>query len=137
MQHHAADELHVEVPHVQHAAARLAHDGERLRQEIVERLALARGAARNSAVLPRSWSSESALDRRLVCVDWRDERARGVSVRARSRAENLRRALYRMDHRRCRTIRDEYAAWYAPGAENVYRASSFSGLVSFPFIRIS
>ena len=31
----AADQLHVEVPHVEHAAARLAHDGEGLGQEVV------------------------------------------------------------------------------------------------------
>ena len=35
----AADELDVEVPHVQHAAARLAHDREGLGQEVVEGLA--------------------------------------------------------------------------------------------------
>ena len=33
----AADELDVEVPHVQHAAAGLAHDGERFRDQVVER----------------------------------------------------------------------------------------------------
>ena len=37
VQHDAADELHVEVPHVQRAAAGLAHDGERLGEEVVER----------------------------------------------------------------------------------------------------
>jgi hypothetical protein len=36
VQHHAADELHVVVPHVQHAAARLADDGEGLGQQVVE-----------------------------------------------------------------------------------------------------
>ena len=36
----AADELDVEVPHVQHAAAGLADDGKRLGQQVVERLAL-------------------------------------------------------------------------------------------------
>ena len=45
VQHRAADELHVEVPHVQHAAAGLADDGERLGQQIVERLALGERAA--------------------------------------------------------------------------------------------
>ena len=39
MQDDAADELHVEVPHVERAAAGLADDRERLRQQIVERLA--------------------------------------------------------------------------------------------------
>ena len=40
VQHHAADELHVEVPHVEHAAAGLADDGEGLGQQVVERLAV-------------------------------------------------------------------------------------------------
>ena len=40
VQHDAADELHVEVPHVQHAAAGLADDGEGLGQQVVERLAV-------------------------------------------------------------------------------------------------
>ena len=39
VQAHAADELHVEVAHAEHAARSLAHDGERLRQQIVKRLA--------------------------------------------------------------------------------------------------
>ena len=37
MQHDAADELHVEVPHVQHAPAGFADDGEGLGQNLVER----------------------------------------------------------------------------------------------------
>ena len=39
VQHHAADQLHVEVAHAQHALARLAADGERLGQQGVEALA--------------------------------------------------------------------------------------------------
>ena len=58
VEHGAADELHVEVPHVEHAAAGLADDREGLGQQVVERLAL-RERCRNSAVLARSWSSES------------------------------------------------------------------------------
>ena len=56
----AADELHVEVPHVQHALAGFADDGERLDQQVVERFALRQTRARNSAVLARSCSSDSA-----------------------------------------------------------------------------
>ena len=40
VQHGAADQLDVEVPHVQHAAAGLADDRERLGQQVVERLAV-------------------------------------------------------------------------------------------------
>jgi len=39
VQHHAADQLHVEVPEAQRAARRLAHHGERLRQQVVDGLA--------------------------------------------------------------------------------------------------
>ena len=45
VQHGAADELHVEVPHVEHAAARLADDGEGFGQQVVERLAVGERAA--------------------------------------------------------------------------------------------
>ena len=41
VEHHAADELDVVVPHVEHAAAGLADDGEGLGQQVVERLASA------------------------------------------------------------------------------------------------
>ena len=40
VQNHAADELHVEVPHVQPAAGHLAADGEGFGQDVVERLAV-------------------------------------------------------------------------------------------------
>ena len=36
MQHHAADQLHVEVAHVEHAAAGFADDGEGFRQDLIE-----------------------------------------------------------------------------------------------------
>ena len=39
VQHHAADELHVEVPHVQEAAAPFAADGKGFDQHVVERFA--------------------------------------------------------------------------------------------------
>ena len=37
--HHAADQLHVEVPHVQHALAGFADHGERFGEQVVDRLA--------------------------------------------------------------------------------------------------
>ena len=45
VEHGAADQLHVEVPHVEHAAARLADDREGLRQQVVERLAVGEALA--------------------------------------------------------------------------------------------
>ncbi len=40
VQRDAADQLHVEMPHLQHALRRLAHDGEGLRQDLVQPLAI-------------------------------------------------------------------------------------------------
>ena len=40
VQHDAAHELHVERPHAEHALGGLAHDGERLVEQVVERLAV-------------------------------------------------------------------------------------------------
>ena len=40
VQDHAADELHVEVTHAEHALGGLTSDSERLRQQVVERLAV-------------------------------------------------------------------------------------------------
>ena len=40
VQHHAADQLHVEVAHLQRALAGLAHDGEGFGQQLVERRAV-------------------------------------------------------------------------------------------------
>ena len=73
VQHDAADQLDVEVPHVQRAAAGLAHDGEGLGQQVVERLAVGQRARGTPTVLARSCSSESCLDLRLFRVDFGDE----------------------------------------------------------------
>ena len=81
VQHHAADELHVEVPHVQHAAAGLAHDGERLGQQVVERLAVG-DPRRNSAVLRAQLLVGERLDRRLERVDLRHDRTHRFSSRS-------------------------------------------------------
>ena len=40
VEHHPADQLHVEVPHVQDTLASFAHHGEGLDQEVVERGAI-------------------------------------------------------------------------------------------------
>ena len=56
VQHRAADQLDVEVAHVEHAPSGLADDGERFRQEVVERLALGQSLPeldRLRAQLPR------------------------------------------------------------------------------------
>ena len=56
MQHHAAHQLDVVMPHAQEAAARFAADGEGLDQQIVERFTLGQPAA-EFAVCSRSSSS--------------------------------------------------------------------------------
>ncbi len=40
MKHHAANHLHVEMPHTQHALGRLTHGGESFGHDIIERRAL-------------------------------------------------------------------------------------------------
>ena len=40
VQHHAADQLHVEVTHAEHPAGGLTYGGERFRQQLLKRLAL-------------------------------------------------------------------------------------------------
>ena len=60
VQDHAADQLHVEVPHVEHAPARLADDGEGLGQQVVERLALGEPLAELGGLARAARSSVSA-----------------------------------------------------------------------------
>ena len=69
VEHRAADELHVEVPHVEHAAAGFADDGERLGQQVVERLAVGeplRGTRRSCRGAARPTAPESAGSRALT-----------------------------------------------------------------------
>ena len=49
VQHHAADHLHVEVAHAQHAFAGFAHHGEGLGQQLIEQLALTSTNSFNAA----------------------------------------------------------------------------------------
>ena len=77
----AADELHVEVPHVQHAASGLADDGEGLGQQVVERLALGDARAELRRLGAELLVGER-LDRRLERVDLLDERADRFSSRS-------------------------------------------------------
>ena len=89
MQHDAADELHVEVPHVQHTAAALADYGEGLRQEVVEGLASAEPKPEFGG-LPAELFVGELLDLRLFCVDRGDQRAQTLQVTLVLRADDLR-----------------------------------------------
>lgn len=71
MQHHAADHLHVEVAHLQHTAARLAADRERLGQQLVERLAARHALAKLLCFGPQLVVGQ-LLDLRLERIDHRD-----------------------------------------------------------------
>ena len=65
MQNHAADQLHVEVPHSEGSLAGFTHHGKRLRQQRIK------GRALNSSVLARSASSVSALTPASSALIWR------------------------------------------------------------------
>ena len=71
MQHHAADQLHVEVTHLQHALAGLAADREGLRQQLVERFA-ARDALAEFTRFGAQLIIRQLLDLRLERIDRRD-----------------------------------------------------------------
>ncbi len=51
MQHRTADQLDVEVAHVEHAPARLAHHGEGIRLDLIERLTLAQALAQHARLV--------------------------------------------------------------------------------------
>ena len=79
VQHHPADQLHVEVAHPHRSLARLAHDREALRQQVVERLALGRPRAQHVhplAQLRVGVVFELALER----VDQRDALLVGLEL---------------------------------------------------------
>ena len=58
MQDHAADQLDVEVPHVEHAAASLADDGKGLVEEVIEGGALGETLAELDGLRPELFVSE-------------------------------------------------------------------------------
>ena len=88
VQHHAADQLDVEVAHVEHAPARLADDRERLRQEVVERLAVGEARLELRGLATQLFVGEF-LDLRLFSVDGGDLRAQALQVTLVLRADDL------------------------------------------------
>ena len=83
VEHGAADQLHVEVPHVEHAAAGLAHDGEGLGQQVVERLAVGEALAELGGLAAQLLVGER-LERGLEGADLADDRTQTFSDRVRS-----------------------------------------------------
>ncbi len=79
VEHHAADELHVEVPHVQHAAAGLTDDRERLGQQLVERVAVGQPRAELGGLVAELRIGEGR-DGGFVDVDLDDERRQALEL---------------------------------------------------------
>ena len=95
MQHDAADQLHVEMPHVQNAAAGFAHGGEGGNQQIVERRAL-RDLFPEDDGLPGEFLIGQRLHLRLHFVDRRDDRPHRLDFALVLGAENFREHLSSM-----------------------------------------
>ena len=91
---------------LQHAAAGLAHDGERLGQQVVERLALA-SAARNSAVLRAELFVGERLDAGFERVDCGDARPQPLQFAVVLGADDLGEEL-------TKHVRDDTNAWRIP-----------------------
>ena len=82
VEHGAADELHVEVAHPERAHARLAHEREHLRHEIVERPPVLAHLLLPLGGEPGEVGVGERLHARLELVDPRDERAQFLSSRS-------------------------------------------------------
>ncbi len=95
VQHHAADELDVEMAHVEHAPAGLAHDGERLRQHLIERRAAGHAVAELDGLRAQPGVIEAA-HRALELVDARDDRPKPFQFPFVLRADDL--GEQRVDH---------------------------------------
>ena len=72
VQRHAADELDVEVAHAERADTRLAHGGERLGQQVVERLAVGKALAEHLGLMGELLIGHR-LEARLEVVDRADD----------------------------------------------------------------
>ena len=71
MQRHAADELHVEVPHLQCALARFADNGERFRQDRIELFSVGDALAERTGLAPQFVVGQGG-ERRLERIDLAD-----------------------------------------------------------------
>ena len=88
MQHHAADELDVEVPHAQHAAAGFADERERVGQQVVERFALVGAAAEIVAALAQAGVGERRQGA-LALADGGDEGTQALELALVLRADDF------------------------------------------------
>ena len=97
MEDHAANQLNVEVPHVERAAAGLADDGEGFRQEIVERFPFAETLAEFGGPGADLFVGKR-LDGRFEGVDVRDDRPQPLELTLVGRTEDFREGFID-DHR--------------------------------------
>ncbi len=88
MQHHAADELHVVVPHVEHAATGFADQCERLGEQLVERFAAGGAPAEGGGLLAQPVVGERA-HRRLEFTDAHHEWTEPLEIAVVLSAEDL------------------------------------------------
>ena len=89
VQHHAADELHVEVPHAERAHAAFADDRERLGQKVVERLTVLETLSELDG-LAREFLVRERLHRGLEVVDQTDGRFVALELLALADREDFR-----------------------------------------------
>ena len=89
MEDDAADELDVEVPHVERAAARLANDGERLGQEVVERLAGSEALPELRGLRAELFVGELPGSAGSFALTTRDERLDALQLAVVRRADNF------------------------------------------------
>ena len=88
MEHDAADHLHIEMAHPQHALARLAHGGKGLGQDVVEGLALRQLAAQLIG-LPGQLGVAQRLQRGLESGDLLDDLVERLDVTVVGRTEQV------------------------------------------------
>ena len=86
MQNHAADQLDVEMPHVEHPPSRFTNHRESVGQQIVERLALI-GALAQVGGTPAEVGIAEGADRRFPIVDLRQRRLHTLEIPLVLRAE--------------------------------------------------
>ncbi len=92
MQHHPADQLHVEVPHVQDAPAGFADDRKGFRQQIVERGAIGDPLAELDRLFAELFVAQR-LDLRFESVDGGNGRAETLDLTLILGADDLREQL--------------------------------------------
>ena len=133
VQHDAADQLHVEVPHVQHPASALADDREGLGQEVVETLAVGDPRSELGGPVPKLPVGQ-LRDVRFLGVDFRDDRTKLLQVTLVLRADDLRQNCIDQHQERKPSVNDLTIVTRRRG---IQRERSRRGLVNCPLTSTS